>query len=389
MLPDFLEFKLSTRVIGGDDVLESLDDELAALGITRLFVVTDSLLRDVGLVDEVLRHLRGGRVETAEIFDQCVPNSDVTLVEEGARRIAASEADGLLAIGGGSNIDTAKAINLVHTLGGSLLDHQGAFNIEQPMKLPLVAIPTTAGTGSEVTFAAVIRDSKDKAKITFFSPHLAPRLAMLVPSLTRDLPPSLTAATGFDALTHAVEAYVSLNHNPFTDSLAKEALRYVQRYLVRAFTRGGRDMEARWGMLVASTMGGVSFNIALLGGGHAIAHAIGGLFEVGHGVANALVLPEVCTFNLDACPERFGDIGECLGVNTAGMDPMAAGFAGIAAIRALRDVCGLPATLSEVNIPADRIPEVAELAEGDASIVTNPKPFSAEQIAAVLESIAG
>ncbi|HUW64834.1 MAG TPA: iron-containing alcohol dehydrogenase [Spirochaetia bacterium] len=389
MLPDFLEFKLYTRIIGGDDVLESLGDELAALGITRLFVVTDAFLRETGLVEGVLRHLAGSRVEIAAIFDQCIPNSDVILVEEGARRIEASGADGLLAIGGGSNIDTAKAMNLVHTLGGRLLDHQGAFNIEQPMKLPLVVIPTTAGTGSEVTLAAVIRDREERAKITFFSPHLAPRLALLVPSLTRDLPPSLTAATGFDALSHAVEAYVSVNHNPFTDALALEAMRYVQRYLVRVVTRGGVDMEARWGMLVAATMAGMSFNVALLGGGHAIAHAIGGLFEVPHGVANALVLPAVCAFNLDACPERFRDIAEGLGVPTGGMDPVAAGTAGIAAMRALREACGLPATLAAVNIPAGRIPDLADLAEGDGSIVTNPKPLSAEDITVILESIAG
>lgn len=387
--PDFLEFNLFTRVTGGNDVLESLGDEMAALGITRLFVVTDTRLKEAGIVEGVLRHLEGKDVQVVEIFDRCRPNSDIALVEEGARRIAACGADGLLAIGGGSNIDTAKGMNLVYTLGGQLLDHQGAFNISRPMKLPLVAIPTTAGTGSEVSLGAVIRDTGQQTKITFASPHLAPRLALLVPSLTAGMPPALTAATGFDVLSHAVEAYVSVNHNPFTDALALESIRYVKRYLVRAVANGGKDPEARYGMQVAATMAAMSFNVALLGAAHAIAHATGGLYGVPHGAANALVLPAVCAYNLGACPERYRTIAECLGVNTGGLDSTTAGEAGIAEMRAMRELCGLPATLSAVNIPASAIPALAELAEGDATIVTNPRPIGRAEIKAILKTIAG
>jgi len=384
MLPDFLEFKLYTRILGGEDVLDALGDELAALGVSRLLVVTDPVLREKGLVDTVLRPLAGGRVAIAGIFDRCRPDSDVALVEEGARLIGDVGADGLLAVGGGSNIDTAKAMNLVWTLGGSLLDHQGAFNIDQPLKLPLVAVPTTAGTGSEVTLAAVIKNRDEGTKLTFFSPHLAPRLALLVPSLTRDLPPALTAATGFDTLSHAVEAYVSVNHNPFTDVMALEAVRYVRRYLLRAVTGGGEDPEARFGMLVAATMGGMAFNVALLGAAHAMAHAMGGLCGVPHGVANALVLPAVCAFNLDACRDRLGDVGRCL--EAPGPDPAAAG---IEAMVALRSACGLPATLAAAGVPEGSIPELAALAAIDAAIVTNPKPMLEEDIATLLAQIAG
>jgi len=381
MIPGFVEFALHTRVVGGDEALLSLDDELAALSITRLFVVTDAVLQEKGLVAEVLRHL--GRVRVAGVFDRVQENSGVDLVEEGARCLAETGADGILAVGGGSVIDTAKGMNLVHTLGGRLLDHQGAFNIERPLKLPLAAIPTTAGTGSEVTMAAVIMDRQERVKITFFSPHLAPRLAVLAPALTRDLPPRLAAATGFDTLSHAVEAYVSLNHNCFTDALALEAVRRVHRYLLLAV---GGEPEACWGMLSAAAMGGMAFNVALLGGAHAIAHALGGLCEVPHGVANALVLPAVSSFNLDACPERFAAIARCLGVPGED-DSAAAGAAGIEAMRSLRAACGLPATLAAAGVPAGRIPEVAELAETDGAIVTNPKPMTAADIKTVLEGL--
>lgn len=382
MVPDFVEFGLPTRITGGDDALAGLGDELAALGITRVFVVTDSFLRETGLVGEVIRHL--GRVEIAGIFDRVRPNSGVDLVEEGAGCLAAGGADGILAVGGGSHIDTAKALNLVHTLGGRLLDHQGAFNIARPLKLPLVAVPTTAGTGSEVTPAAVIWNRDERTKLTFFSPHLAPRLAVLAPALTRDLPAFLTAATGFDALSHAVEAYVSVTHNPFADALALAAVRRIHRYLGRAVAGG--DPEARWGMQTAATMGGMAFGAALLGGAHAIAHALGGLCEVGHGVAVALVLPAVCSFNLDACPERFAAIAHGLGAS--GPDPVSAGAAGIEAMQSLRAMCGLPARLSAVNVPAALIPALAELAATDAAIVTNPKPMTAADIAAILEALA-
>ncbi|MGE5577723.1 MAG: iron-containing alcohol dehydrogenase [Syntrophothermus sp.] len=383
MLPEYFAFFSPTRIVVGPGVAGSLGQEMEKLGVKRAFVVTDKVLVQMGLVEQVLGGLTGSAIELAGIFDEVKPNSEVGLVEKGAELAKAAGADVLVAIGGGSNIDTAKGMNLILSEGGRLLDYEGFGVISRPLK-PLVAIPTTAGTGSEVTQFAVIKNEAIHAKLSFSSPFLAPNLAILDPELTVNLPPKLTASTGMDALTHAVEAYVSTCWNPVADGLALEAIRMIGANLVEATTNGA-NLEARYQMLVASTMAGLAFSSGMVGCVHAMAHAAGGLYDVPHGIANSILLPYGMEYNLEARPEKFREIARALGKDVQRKDTVEGGRAAIQAVFELAERCGLPRTLREMGVPAEGLPQVAETAMVDGAIFTNPRPAEYDEILAVLK----
>ncbi len=383
MLPEYFEFFVPTRIVAGRGVSESLGQEMEKLGVRRAFVVTDKVLVQLGLVQKVLDGLAGSAVKVAGIFDEVRPNSEVSLVEKGVGLARAAGADVLVAIGGGSNIDTAKGMNIILSEGGHLLDYEGFGVITRPLK-PLVAIPTTAGTGSEVTQFAVIKHEAIHTKLSFSSPYLAPNLAILDPELTVNMPPKLTASTGMDALTHAVEAYVSTSWNPIADGLALEAIRIIGANLVEATTNGG-NLEARYQMLVASTMAGMAFSSGMVGCVHAMAHAAGGLYDVPHGIANSILLPYGMEYNLEARPEKFREIARTLGNDVEDQDPKAGGWAAIEAVFDLAERCGLPRALREAGVPEEGVPKMAEAAMVDGAIFTNPRPAEYDEILAVLK----
>lgn len=383
MLPEYFEFFVPARIAAGRGVSGSLGLEMEKLGVRRAFVVTDQVLMQLGLVQKVLDGLAGSAVEVAGIFDEVRPNSEVGLVEKGAGLARVAGADVLVAIGGGSNIDTAKGMNIILSEGGHLLDYEGFGVITRPLK-PLVAIPTTAGTGSEVTQFAVIKHEAIHTKLSFSSPYLAPNLAILDPELTVNLPPKLTASTGMDALTHAVETYVSTSWNPIADGLALEAIRIIGANLVEATTNGG-NLEARYQMLVASTMAGMAFSSGMVGCVHAMAHAAGGLFDVPHGIANSILLPYGMEYNLEARPEKFREIARALGNDVEDQDPKAGGWTAIEAVFDLAERCGLPRALSEAGVPEEGLPTMAEAAMVDGAIFTNPRPAEYDEILAVLK----
>ncbi len=385
MFPESFQFHMPTRIVAGPGVVESLGVELDLLGVRHLMVVTDDFLRHCGLVDQVLESLNdwGGQVVT--IFDQVLPNSELAQVNKGTELARENTVDGILAIGGGSVIDTAKGINLLLTYGGDLLSYEGMDNVPGPLK-PLAVIPTTAGTGSEVTPFAVIRDNSSKSKIAFTSPYLQPNLAVLEPNFTLSLPPGLTASTGIDALTHAIEAYISTMHNPISDAYALQAIRLIKESLSRA-TNHPDDLDARYQMIVASTLAGVAFGTSMVTVVHALAHALGGLYEVPHGYANALFLPAGMYLQLDDVPERLAEIARALSVDVSGLSDREAALAGIEAVRNLIAECQLPQRLRDFRVPKEELNELAEKTMADGSILGCVRFPELEEIETLLQNI--
>ncbi|HEY9786101.1 MAG TPA: iron-containing alcohol dehydrogenase, partial [Candidatus Obscuribacterales bacterium] len=358
-------------------------DIVKELGGTKAFVVTDQPLLKTGLLKPILESFEDVGVV---LFSDVPSDSDIDVVNQAATQARQDGCDVVLAIGGGSVLDTAKVVNICLSLGGDILDYQGLNNLSSPL-LPLIAVPTTAGTGSEVSMVAMVKDRAEGKKLLFGSRFLAPQAAVLDPYLTLSLPPKLTAATGLDALTHAIEAYSAIISNShFTDALCVESMRHIFEHLPRA-TKNGDDVEARTQMLVASTMAGVAFTNSGVGIVHALAHATGGKFGTHHGVTNSIFLPHGMHFNLDAISARYASLARILGISQSRSDTEAA-RALIDKVEALCVEVGLPRHLRDVGVPKlDRseLEELAFLTSSDPAIMFNPKDSTVEDIIAIYE----
>ena len=372
---DFYQHVAPTRVIAGRDLLGSTGFEFKKEGAGRVFVVTDEVVRGTGLVEKVEAGLADGGLEAAGVFDAVPQDSSTDVVERCAAAAEEAGADSFLAVGGGSVMDTAKVADAVFTHGGSAREQEGFFlmprdadGMGRPLEIaPLACIPTTAGTGSEASMAAVIRDPEAKVKLEVADFPLFPRLAILDPETTRTLPARVAAATGMDAMTHAIEGYVSAQWNPHQDARSLHALRLMRDNLEPA-VETPEDEDARGNMLIAA-------NLAItieLGSVHAMSHPAGAIFGVPHGVANAIHLPHVIRFNAEGGPDiadRYGDIADVLGV-TAGAD---VGDALAEHVTELVVRLGLPTRLSEVGVPESGIPQLVEGAIGDGTTLLNPR----------------
>ena len=383
MLPEFYQFHHPTKVIYGEGLANDFSHELEALGVKNYYLVSDQVLNDLGLIQQIREGLEeAGFTITGEFYD--VPqDASVEAVECISHQAKDSGAEGLMAVGGGSVIDAAKAANFVFSEGGDLIaDYSGAATLSRPLK-PFVVIPTTAGTGSENTLVAVIYDAANKTKLVFSDRFLLPDLAVLDPLMTQSLPPGLTASTGMDALTHAVESYVGVDTSPHSEALAVAAIKYIFKYLVRA-TQKADDLEARGRMLIAANMAGSSFSHSMVGCVHAMAHAVGGLTRVPHGVANAILLPHGMEYNFEVCKEKFAELAPVMGVDATGMSVDEAARGAIAAVRRLgRHLNALNAMavrLKDAGVPEERLPAIAEAATEDGAIVYNPREVLAEEI---------
>jgi alcohol dehydrogenase class IV len=380
---EFFEFALNARIAYKTGMAREIDSEIQRLGGSKVMIVADKGVVQAGLLRPIMAGLDGA-VEVVGVFDEVPANSSVAVVERAAALAGECGADMLVAVGGGSPIDTAKCMRILMKYGGELLDYQG-YNILEEALVPMLAIPTTAGTGSEVTNWAVILDEEQDLKIAFSSPFLVPEVAVLDPEMTRTLPPRITAATGLDALTHAIESYVSSDSNPLSDALALYAIESIQRHL-RTAVKNGADMEARSAMLIASCMAGVAFNNGFVGAVHALAHTIGGKYHVHHGTANAIFLPHVMHFNREARADHFVRIAAAMGVKVAEMSRDSAIDAGIEAVRSLMEDCGLPMRLRDVDVPEDSLAEIAEISLTDTAIFTNPRPATEEDLLEIVKN---
>ncbi len=366
----------SVNVLGKGAVDDAIGD-IKTLGFKRALIVTDKPLVKIGLVGEVAEKL-GQNGITSTVFDGVQPNPTVGNVEAGLALLKANQCDFVISLGGGSPHDCAKGIALVATNGGSIKDYEGLDQSTKP-QLPLVAINTTAGTASEMTRFCIITDEARHIKMAIVDKHTTPLLSVNDPELMLKKPASLTAATGMDALTHAVEAYVSIAANPITDACAIKAIELIQGNLVNA-VKQGQDIEAREQMAYAQFLAGMAFNNASLGYVHAMAHQLGGFYDLPHGVCNALLLPHVQEYNAKVVPDRLKDIAKAMGVDVTNMTDEQGAAAAIAAIKALSVAVNIPENLTLLGVKAEDIPTLAENALKDACGFTNPKQATHEEI---------
>ncbi|GAB7025486.1 iron-containing alcohol dehydrogenase [Geotalea toluenoxydans] len=348
-----------------------------ALGATNLLIVTDAGLSKMGVADQIKAQLVEAGLK-AVIFDGAEPNPTDKNVHEGVKVYQDNKCDGIVSLGGGSSHDCGKGIGLVIGNGGNIRDFEGVNKSTKAMP-PFLAINTTAGTASEMTRFCIITNTDTHVKMAIVDWRCTPNIAINDPVLMVGKPPALTAATGMDALTHAVEAYVSTIATPITDACAIKAIELVAANLSVAVANGD-NLEARDAMAYAEYLAGMAFNNASLGYVHSMAHQLGGFYNLPHGVCNAILLPAVSQFNLIACPKRFADIAVALGENIAGLSVTEAAEKAIAAIRKLSASIGIPAGLKELNVKEADLKIMAENAKKDACQLTNPRKATLEQV---------
>ncbi|MGI1987276.1 L-threonine dehydrogenase [Shewanella glacialipiscicola] len=366
----------SVNVLGQGAVDEAISD-IKTLGFKHALIVTDKPLVKIGLVGEVVEKLVKSGI-TSTVFDGVQPNPTVTNVEAGLALLKAHKCDFVISLGGGSPHDCAKGIALVATNGGSIKDYEGLDQSTKP-QLPLVAINTTAGTASEMTRFCIITDEARHIKMAIVDKHTTPLLSVNDPELMLKKPAGLTAATGMDALTHAVEAYVSTAANPITDACAIKAIELIQANLINAVDNG-QDINAREQMAYAQFLAGMAFNNASLGYVHAMAHQLGGFYDLPHGVCNALLLPHVQQYNAQVVPARLKDIAKAMGVDVSSLSDEQGAAAAITAIKKLSVAVKIPENLTLLGVKAEDIPTLADNALKDACGFTNPKQATHAEI---------
>ena len=392
MTSKYYEFYCPVKILAGLKALEHLPAELAERGCKSPMVLTDKGVRQAGLIDHVQLAFEEASLSLDLVFDDIPPDSSTDVVEQIARQFREHDCDSILAVGGGSVMDTAKAANILVSEGGeNLREYVGAGKLTRSLK-PLVAIATTAGTGSEVTSVAIIKDTREQQKIPFQSSHLLPAVAVIDPRMTLTVPPGITAATAMDALTHAVEAFTCLAKNPISDAYASAAIHKIVTALPLVIEKPG-NKAARLELAEAATMAGIAFSNSMVGLVHAIGHSLGAVCHLHHGTCMSLLLPYVLEYNFET---TRGNLGELLPVLTsdeaaAAIAPGDRARASIAAIRELRDrifdATELPRTLSESGkVDKSQFEKIADLSVDDGSLMFNPVEADRSDVLGILES---
>lgn len=372
-------YRNPTKLIFGENSIGELIPEIEEMGCSKAFLVTDKGIVEAGLAERVEKALGSKLVGT---FDGCIQDSGLHIINEAADAARETSTDVLVSVGGGSTIDTAKGMAVLLKEGGQIQDYAGMQILSRP-QTPHIVIPTTAGTGSEVTYALVVKDWDKNQKLIFADTFMTPNTGILDPTMTAGLPPQLTATTGMDALTHAIEAIHALQAEPIADGMALHAIRLIFEYLPTC-VENGDDLFARGQQQIAATMAGIAFGNAQIGLVHAMAHTVGGLFKVPHGLANSVLLPHVMMYNLDECPDRYALVALGMGIDTSGMSDEEAGTAAANTIWELTKKMGVPQKLREVGVPKEGLEEASEMCLYDGSVVYNPKPvFESEEVLAV------
>lgn len=375
-------FFIPTVNLMGAGCLKDAADSIQSQGFKKGLIVTDKILNQIGVVKQVQDLLTERDVATV-VYDGTQPNPTITNVNDGLALLKENECDFVISLGGGSPHDCAKGIALVASNGGKIGDYEGVDQSAKPM-LPLVSINTTAGTASEITRFCIITDEERHIKMAIVDKHTTPLMSVNDPELMLAKPASLTAATGMDALTHAIEAYVSIAATPITDAVAIKAIELIQAHL-RTAVKNGENLEAREQMAYAQFMAGMAFNNASLGYVHAMAHQLGGFYDLPHGVCNAILLPHVQRYNAQVCPERLRDVAKAMGVDVEGMSAEQGAAAAIDAIVELAKDVGIPSGIKELGAKLEDIPTLADNALKDACGFTNPKQATHEEISKIFE----
>lgn len=376
-------FQCPRDIIYGEDAVDLTGVKSLKLGKKALIVTGKHSSKKTGALDRVSDSLKKSGLEYV-IFDKVESDPSVNTVRLGVETAKEENIDVIVALGGGSALDAAKAISMVSTNGGDILDYEKkAPEIEG---IPIVALPTTAGTGSEVTKYSIITDTERKIKMLIGSDFLVPKVAILDPNLTKMMPPSITAATGMDAFTHAVEAYISKAAQPMSDVYAVKAIELITSNLIKAVLKED-DMEARSNMLLGQMYAGLAFSNASVALVHAMSRPLGAYYKVPHGLANALLLPEVMKFNRAACSEKFKFIAKTMGENIEGKSTREASYLAIESIKNLFSETGLPKSLKEVGVDKDNFDKMAKDAVENKSTTLNPRKPTLGQLIEIYETI--
>jgi alcohol dehydrogenase len=376
-------FYIPSVTLLGIGASKEAGEQAKALGATNLLIVTDAGLNKLGVANTIKGYVEAAGLK-AVIYDGAEPNPTDMNVAGGVEAYKANKCDGIISLGGGSSHDCGKGVGLVIANGGNIRDFEGVNKSTKTMP-PLLSINTTAGTASEMTRFCIITNSDTHVKMAIVDWRVTPNIAIDDPLLMVGMPPALTAATGMDALTHAVEAYVSIIANPITDACALMAIKLIAGYLTKAVANG-EDLEARDKMAYAEYLAGMAFNNASLGYVHSMAHQLGGFYNLPHGVCNAILLPAVSQYNLIACPQRFADIAVALGEVIDGCTTEQAAQKGIDRMQSLGASIGIPANLTELGVKEADLKIMSENAKKDACQFTNPRKANLDQVIGIFKA---
>ena len=371
------------EIVFGPGALAELGHCTTRLGARRPFFVTDSGLIEAGWVDEAVAYLRQSELYPA-LWHDVTPNPKDHEIEAAFQRYAESGSDVIIGLGGGSCIDAAKGVAILSGNGGRILGYKGVDKVVRPIP-PTVMVPSTSGTGADVSQFAIVTDTAARTKITIISRTLVPEISVIDPRLLTTMPEWLNAATGLDALTHAIESFVSRAHNPLTDRHALHAVALITRYLLPAQLRP-TETAPRLAMAQGSLEAGLAFTNAILGATHAMSHQVGGLLDAPHGVVNAVLLPHVIRFNAEVSPERFVPLAAAGGVRTEGVPAAEVALLLAEAVRKLADEAGVPRRLADLGVTDAVVPRLARTTLKDACLATNPRAADARDIEALFRA---
>jgi len=398
------DFSTPSKIKFGEEAILELSEEAKMFGASRILFLTDEGVRKAGIVDEVVETL--DKDLEYEIYDRVEPEPSLNVFEDALEALRRFKPEILVAIGGGSSIDVAKAVNVIYKHGGEVLDYiappTGKGKRVPGKGLPIIAVPTTSGTGSEVSPVSVVSIPDKEIKVGISSRYMRPDIALVDPLLTVSLPPAPTASSGMDALSHAIEAYTTRRYerkakasamtrpdynggNPITDLYAKKAIELIAESLRRAYNNG-EDLEARKKMALASLLAGIAFTNAGLGATHAIGMVVGGRYHSAHGVTMAIILPAVMEFNASSNPKRFAEIAELMGIKTEGLDVLEVAKKSAEAVRELSKDVNIPRGLSELGVREEDIPELAELVieRQQRLLVGNPRRVEKKDVEEII-----
>lgn len=391
MLPKYYEFLNSVKIMSGENALENLPHELKMMGAKKPIVLTDAILAKCGTLDKVQKAFKGFDIDVTETYTEIPPDSSIKVINEIAGIFKAKGCDSIIALGGGSVIDTAKGLRIVIEQGGNdIMDYMGLDSLPRKDRIAFAVIPTTSGTGSECTNVAVIANPDKNVKMEFISYDLLPDFAVLDPRMTETMPPKITANTGVDALVHAIEGYTCLQKNPLSQSYAFAAIRLITTFLPKAVLEGGNH-EYRLAMSNAATMAGIAFSNSMVGLVHAIGHAVGGVAHVPHGIAMSILLPHVMKFNLETLKPAYAELllplaGAEIYATTPKEERAQKAIEFVTAFIKQFESVGLPTKLSDAKVTEDQFDAIAQTAINDGAIVVNPIMATKEQVIEILKA---
>ncbi|MCQ4635196.1 iron-containing alcohol dehydrogenase [Anaerovorax odorimutans] len=378
---DMREFFHATKVVSGAGVVKTVGQETAALGGKKVLIITDGFLAKSPIMEKVTKSLKESDIEYI-VYDKVRPNPRTTDCDATADMAKAEGVDVIIGLGGGSSMDQAKATAALVTNGGKCVDWD--FVDLKEYMLPVICIPTTSGTGSEVTFVAVITDEERKYKMSVFDPiKLRPSVAIADPELLTSLPPSLTASTGIDALTHAIEAYTCKVSQPITDALALYAIDIISKNIVQA-VEDGSNLEVRHNMLMGSLIAGMAFINSNVGAVHAISETVGGWYDTPHGVGNSIFLPYIMEYNIPANPEKFATVARYLGVDPEGKTTEELALAGVEKVKELNAKVKIPKLIELDYIKEENFRAIAERSAENALSQDNARDIDADGYMSVI-----